>query len=501
LTWQLLTLAAPMVAISTSRMMVNNIDAIMVGTLGTAALGAIVPASMILFAFSCLGMGMASSIQTFVSQADGRGEPQRGGGYLWQGIYIAILLGAVSTPLIVTVPVWFRRIGELCHHPPDVLALEIEFLTWALWSIAPATACVAIESFCNGIKRPMVALWAVLAQLATIIVANYALIYGHFGFPALGMVGCGVATVLSWIVRLTVLLIPLLLSRNITRRFHVWASLWPDWPRLSEIIRVGAPISMQWLLDLGAWIVFLHVMMPQFGPVAMAANSIAVQCMHLSFMPSVGFGQALTTQVGNAIGAGRPELAVRRTFIARRVIVGYMAVMGGVFLVAGRPMALIFGATPEVADAAALALIWCAVFQAFDGLCMTYSFALRGTGDTTGPAWLFLWCCWGIFVAGGLTVSMFLPRQLGVHGPWILCATYIIVLGVLLWRRFHAEGWRTIRLFDRETQIIAVEVDTPELAAIGVGPDGAAGAIAAGRLDFEPAAESRRDSAEAAEMR
>jgi hypothetical protein len=84
----------------------------------------------------------------------------------------------------------------------------------------------------------------------------------------------------------------------------------------------------------------LAVLIPPFGPIDMAAATIALQYMHVSFMPALGIGMALTTQVGNSIGAGQPEVAVERVRLALRVIVAWMGFMGLVFLVAGRPLAL-----------------------------------------------------------------------------------------------------------------------------------------------------------------
>ncbi len=465
-TRDLLTLAAPMIGMTVSRMMVGLIDARMVSALGTDAQAAISSTTILLFAISCVGMGMAQSIQTFVSQAEGRGEPHRAGAYAWQALYIGLLTGLVTLPIVVTAPLWMGMIARAGGHAPEVLAQEVAFLSIALFSVAPATACGGLDSFFNGIRRPRIGLVAMLASLVTITVGNYALIFGHWGFPRMGIAGSALATVISWLVRLGFLIVPLF-WRDIDARYRTHSAAAPSLNSLRDILRVGWPISVQWLVDIGAWVVFLQFMVPPFGKVEMAAATIAIQYMHLSFMPALGIGMALTTQVGNAIGAGAPDEAVWRVRVARRVIVIYMAIVGVVFLVAGRPLAWLWVDDPDrvmaaaVVAASAAALAWCAVFQAFDALCITYSFALRGAGDTRGPAALFAVCCWGIFVLGGLLASRLAP-QWGTHGAWAACALYIIVLGCLLTRRFNSGKWRRVRIFQAETlafPVVALPVE------------------------------------------
>jgi MATE family multidrug resistance protein len=452
-------------------MMVNFIDTWMVSMLGTAALAAIAPATLLLFAISCLGMGTAQGVQTFVAQADGRGEPHRAGPYVWQSIYIALISAILTSPIVLFLPTWFDAFGRFFGHPPDVLRMQIQFLTIALWSVAPATACAGIESFYNGIKKPIIGFIAVLASLVTVIVGNYALIFGHWGFPALGIAGSAYATILSWCVRLAVVMTPLFFWKQIDERYHIRRSVAFDPAKLGELVRVGGPISAQWLVDIGAWVVFQQVLMPSFGPVALAAMTIAIQCMHLAFMPALGVGMALTTQVGNAIGAGEPDRAAEHVRVARRVIIAYMGSVAALFLIIPGPMSRIFTQDPTVISATAAALIWCACFQISDALCITYSFALRGAGDTRAPAVLFAVCCWGIFVVGGWLVKWAAP-QIGEHGPWIMCMSYIIVLSGLLWWRFASGAWRKIRLFGEkpaDAPAFPAAVEEAEAAPVATG--------------------------------
>jgi multidrug resistance protein, MATE family len=448
-TLELLRLALPMIGMMVSRQLVNFIDTFMVSMLGTTAQAAIAPSTILLFTISCLGMGGAQSIQTFVSQADGRGAPHLAGSYAWQSLYLGLVMGVLAIPLIVTVPTWVGAIGGLSHAPPEIERLEVDFLSIALWFVAPATVTAGLESFYNGIGKPRVALMAILASLASVIVGNYVLIFGHAGFPAMGIRGAAISTVLSWVVRMAVLLVPLF-WKELDERYRTRRDWRPRLGRLRELIGLGWPISLQWLVDIGAWSVVLAILIPRFGAVQMAAATIALQYMHVSFMPGLGVGMALTTQVGNAIGAGQPDLAVDRVKVARRLIVAWMGFVGLVFLFAGKQLAHAWiqfepDAPAELAIATAKVLVWCGVWQVFDALCITYSFALRGAGDTRVPTLLFAGCCWGIFITGGWAITHFAPG-LGAPAIWSAGAAYITVLGLLLQRRWRGGVWRTIQL-------------------------------------------------------
>jgi MATE family multidrug resistance protein len=227
-------------------------------------------------------------------------------------------------------------------------------------------------------------------------------------------------------------------------------------------------MSVQWVLDVGAWFVFLAVLIQGMGKAALAASNIGVNYMHIAFMPAIGLGTALCTAVGHAIGEGRPELAVRRARIAMVMNVVYMGIVGiGVFYLLRYPLMRFMTSDVAVIEAGAGVLTWAAVFQIFDALCITYIFALRGAGDTRWPAVVTALHCWIIFIGGGYLVTYVWPT-IGYHGPWMTCTLYITMLGVLLWWRFAREGWRKIDLFKRQDALAAAG------AAQGRGVEGSA---------------------------
>ncbi len=440
-TRRLLILAAPMIGTMISRMAMGFIDFAMVSRLGTEATAAISPSTLLVFSVLCLGMGAATSIQTFAAQALGRREPRQASAYAWQGFYIAALFGLITWPVTLLVDPFWATVG----HPDLVFQMEVDYCRIAFWSMACSILCAALDGFFNGVQRPGVALMSVLVSLGFNVVANYCLIFGKFGFPAMGIRGAALATVIAWGIRAG-MLTAVFLGTEFHRAYATRATWRLDLRRFRDVVRIGGPIAMQWVLDIGAWFVFLTLLMGRFGTVAMAASNIALQYMHLSFMPAIGFGTAVCSVVGHAIGENRPELALRRARIGMMLNGIYMGLVGLIFLAARTPLMELMSADPAVIHIGAGVLIWAAIFQVFDAAGITYMNALRGAGDTRWPAIVVALHCWVILVGGGYAMAVLLPG-FSFHGPWMMCTLYIILLGLALWQRFVRGGWRKINLF------------------------------------------------------
>ena len=443
---ELIKLALPIIGMTVSRMLMGFIDFVMVSQLGTEAQAAISPATIFVFAGACLGMGAASSVQTFVSQADGRGDTRQAGAYVWQVLYICLLFAFVTPPLAAATPLWFGALAGWAETPSTVAQLEIDYIRIALWSMPFAVLCAGMNGFFNGVQRPMMPLWATIVSLGVNVVGNWLLIFGHLGFPEMGIAGAAVATVLSWAVR-ALLMLWIMLWPSFDRRYHTRRSFAFDWSKFKAIWRVGGPTAIQWVVDIGAWVVFLNMIMPPYGQVAMAASNVALQYMHLSFMPAIGIGMALCSQVGFAIGERRPERAIRKARVAMQLTGLYMGAIGLVFWLLGEPLMRLLSDDPAVIEIGRRVLIWAAVFQVFDAMGITYMNALRGAGDTFWPAVFVGFCCWVIFVGGGAMSPELLP-QWGINGPWMFCTVYISILGIALWARWRLGSWRKIRLED-----------------------------------------------------
>jgi MATE family multidrug resistance protein len=474
---ELLVLALPIIGMTVTRMLMVFIDFVMVSQLGTDAQAAISPSALLVFAIAAVGAGVAQAIQTYVAQADGRGEPHLAGGYAWQSLYLAAASILFIFPLSATTEGWFGVLAAFGHHAPAVAAMEVAYIRIALWFVPAAVVSYGLDGFYSGIRKPGISLVAALSALGANVLGNWLLIYGttlslpaiaipllgtipawSVKFPAMGIAGSAVATVIAWALRAGVLWVALL-GRRFDERFETRHSHRLDWTRIRGLLRVGGPTSLQWIIDLGSWVVFMLLIVPPLGEQAMAATSVGLQLMHFSFMPAIGVGIALCSQVGFAIGAGRPDRAVQRTRVAISVTAVYMGAAGLIFLLGRRYFVWLLNHDPGVIEAGSWVLVWAAAFQVFDAMGITFMNALRGAGDTRWPAAIALILCWGLFVGGGCLVSRVWP-QFGLNGPWATCTSYIVLLGILLAWRWRRGAWRKIRLFKPEV----ARMDQPLLA-------------------------------------
>lgn len=443
---ELLSEAMPIIGMTLSRLALQTIDFVMVSAISTAAQAAISPATLLVFAVACIGMGAVTSVQTYVSQASGRGDARAGGSYAWQSLYIALAFGLLTWPIATTTPIWYGWWSDAVKAPADVAQMQTVYIQWCLWQTLPCVLGQGLQSFYNGIKRSSVPLIATIASLIANVVGNYVLIWGKFGFPEMGIAGAALATVIAWWVRVVVMVVPMF-WREYEEEFGTASSLAFNFKRTVEILRIGVPTGLTWLMDIGAWVVFMAAILPPYGTAVMAASAIALQYMHLSFMPAIGIGTALCTQVGFAIGAGRPDDAVARVRIGMWLNGIYMTLAGAMMLIFAGPLIWVLNADPDVIKAGQVILIWVALFQLGDAMCITYLSALRGAGDAKVPAIMMFFCCWVIFIGGGVSASVWLP-QYGMSVPWATCALYIVALGAMSMLRWNAGVWRTIKLAD-----------------------------------------------------
>ncbi len=238
--------------------------------------------------------------------------------------------------------------------------------------------------------------------------------------------------------------------------------------KLHGLFYVGAPTSVQWLIDIGAWMVFTVLVMPRFGTAALAAQNVATQFMHLSFMPAIGLGFALTSQVGFAIGEGRQEKAAERVRVAMWLTGTYMTVVGLVIMLGRTWLLDWFSDDVAVIRMGASIMIWVAVFQLFDAMAITHMSALRGAGDTRVPAVIMCCSSWVFQVAGAVLMAFYMPHW-GVNGPWSMCTLYIVALGVFLTWRWRMGHWKDIKLFDGAAQpgqpVALAEAEAPDATA------------------------------------
>jgi MATE family multidrug resistance protein len=450
---ELLYLAMPTVAQMASYTLMQFINTWQLSRLGTDEPTATGNAGIISFAIMCFGVGVLFLVNTLVSQHYGRGEYRACGKFLWQGIWFSFVYSMLLFPLLPVFPRMFNVFG----HPAQLVRMEASYMRIVTSLMIFQLIATACGQFLLAANRPNSVLLAAFVAVCCNVASAWVMIFGHFGFGPMGVYGAAWATCFGTFVEMGMLLM-LVFGSDLRERFNTL-----DWRfRAREfllLVRYGAGSGIQILADVLAWSLFMALVMAQLGEATMAANLFTLRYMSVSFMPAYGISQAVTALVGRYIGAGKPDIAVRRAHLAFALGGAYMLGCGVIMTVARYPLIHVFTRDPEVVRVGVVLLIFAGVYQLFDAMYVIYNGALRGAGDTFIPAMVTATLCWSITVAGGYWIAHTWPR-IGVIGPWSAASFYGVVSGIFMWRRFHSGLWKQIKLDRFDASNSGLESDT-----------------------------------------
>lgn len=349
---------------------------------------------------------------------------------LWQGLMLAIIaMGLVQLLL----PLF----SHLDLHP---LAAERArgFLLAISWGLPGLTVLRALTSYSTSLSRSWPPMVVSLANLLLNIALNWVLIYGHFGLPALGAVGCGVATAvcMSFSALALALWIRLDPFYQGTHPFDRWS--WPQRTLQLRLIRLGAPIGMVFLVEVSAFSL-VALLMARLGEVSVSAHQIALNFTALIFMAPSSLGTALTVRVGQALGAGDREHA--RFIGLNGIYLGWLYALFSGVLIAwnGDAIASLYTPDKAVQQLAAALLVYAGLFQFADVTQTTAAGALRGYAITREPMLIYVAAFWLVGLPLGYVLTFGAPgwAGLGARGYWLALVLALFLAGGLLYRLFQ----------------------------------------------------------------
>ncbi|MHC4455835.1 MAG: MATE family efflux transporter [Planctomycetota bacterium] len=450
----MLKLAAPMVVTNISFTVMQFVDRFMVSRLGTGPLAAILPAGIISFVPASFAIGVMTSVNTFVSQSLGRGAKKECSHYCWQAIYMGMLYFLVVVSIMWPAAPWiFRALG----HPPAVVELEVIYFRIMLYAQLPAVLIWSSSYFFMGVHRPIITMYAALLGQVVNVAANYVLIFGKFGFPAMGIAGAGWGTFIGIVVGASTRM-AMFLGGGINSSFKSRSTIKIDFAKMRDLLKVGFPAGFGFFVNMAFWGIIMFGLVGRFGKEALAATSAVFSCMNVSFMPVIGLGTALTAAVGKSIGAGRKDVAIKQTGVCLRVALIYMGLVGLCFFVFRENLMTFWSSDENVIAVGINIFVFAAIFQVFDGMLITYYDALRGAGDTLWLAMVEVLGAGIVMGLGGLCMLKFFPG-LGAVGPWIAATVKIIAAAFAHRWRFKSNRWMRIDLFKRRPVGVPVEIE------------------------------------------
>lgn len=421
----MLRLAAPVVLAELGWMFMGVVDTFMVGPLGPEAIAAVGVGSSLFMALAILGVGILLGLDTLVSQSYGASRLDDCHAWFFHGVVLAIGLSIPLTlgclGLAASMDVW--------GLDPRIEPLTERYFGVVLWSALPLLLYAAFRRYLQALTLVRPVMFALASANVINAAANYVLIHGGFGLPAMGVTGAAWATVISRIYMAAFLLVTIVFAE---RKFHIRLRDVPvrlEAARCRRLVALGFPAAMQAGLEVGVFAA-ATTLAGRFAPAQVAAHQIAMNMAAVSFMVPLGLASAAAVRVGHAVGRRDPVGAARAGWTAVLIGVGFMACAALTFVLAGRPLMAAFTQDASVIAAGVLLLRIAAVFQLFDGLQGVTTGVLRGVGDTRTP---MLWNLAGHW-ALGLPLGYWLAFNRGwnVMGLWVGLSTGLTIVGVVL---------------------------------------------------------------------
>lgn len=435
-------LGMPLILSNLAQFAIHITDTIMLGWYDVTALAASTIAGTVFFVVFIVGAGFAQAVTPLVAAAAEEGDDVQVRRVTRMGLWLSVFYG-----LAVTVPFfWAEDILIAIGQDPAVAHLAHLYLQIVIWQMVPALIVMVMKSFLAALEHTAIILWSTIGAAIVNVFINYALIFGNWGAPELGIRGAAIASLGVTMVTVIILLIYTL--RRLPQ-YQLFRNIWrSDAQVMARVFRIGWPIGLTSLAE-GGLFSASAVMLGWIGPIALAAHGIAIQLASLTFMVHLGFSQAATVRAGRALGR-HDEASLRRggmTAIAMSAI--FALVTSAVFIVFPEALVSLFIDPSEPERGALLRvgaslIIVAALFQLVDGLQVMALGLLRGVQDTTVPMVMATFSYWII----GLPASYLLgfSLDLGGVGVWLGLVIGLLLAAVLLSWRFWGRSVNIAKL-------------------------------------------------------
>lgn len=425
-----LKLALPIMAGQLGQITVYLADNLMVGRLGAEALASVSLAIAIISIPTVILMGIAFALPTLLSEADGAGQNKKISQFFKHSFIINLGVGIIACALLIACMPLLDYIGQ----DVNVLVLAKDYIWISAIGMIPMMIFLTFRGFSDGMSETKTPMIAMLLGNVLNIGLNYLLIFGKFGFPALGVEGAALASLIARVAMIVFIVILLMQWKGLWH--YILACDFRKYQRhiFIKIFNLGLPISLQMFFEVSAF-AGATIIMGMVGKNEQAAHQIALNLSSVTFMVCTGLAMASTIRIGNQLGKKDYE-AMRRAGLSAFIQVGaIMAFCSLVFVVFRSYLPWLYIDDFNVVEIAALLLIFAAIFQIPDGLQVTALSALRGLQDVKIPTYITFFSYYLI----GIPISYFsaITFGFGAPGVWLGLLVGLFISASLLMYRFH----------------------------------------------------------------
>jgi len=441
---EVMAIAWPMVISTGSFSITMFVDRMLLLWHSADEMSAAMPSGMLYWTMICFPFGISQYVTTFVAQYVGAERLASVGKVVWQGVYVA----AMATPFFALMWPITPWMFDWFDHPAAVQPFEISYFRTLLFCAPAGIAAGALSGFFIGRGETRIVMYANIVQTLLNIVLDYILIFGIGPAPELGIVGAGIASVVSIWLKL-VIYVYVMHAGNNTQTYRLDQRGF-DFSLIRRLVRYGGANGLHLFVEAGAFSLVL-MFLGQLGAQALAATTLAFTVNSVAFIPMIGVSLAVTTMVGQQVMRDEADLAARATWTALVLAMLYSGTFGLMYILCPDLFLLghKFGADAaefsEIRGTTIVLLRFVAAFCIFDSLQIIFIGAIKGAGDTLFVLINTLILSPLLVIVGWAGAKYFGGELLWW---WTVLTSWICLLGVIYAARFMQGKWRTMSVIE-----------------------------------------------------
>ncbi|MBR9998446.1 MAG: MATE family efflux transporter [Cyclobacteriaceae bacterium] len=425
-----LNLAYPVMLSQLGQVMVGVVDSMMVGQIGKDSLAGASLGNSIFFLILTFGIGISYGVTPLVAKADGENNPSTIINLLKHGFIVNLGSSILLLAVLIITSLIFPYLGQ----PEQVVVLAVPYFLVISLSVIPFMIFQTIRQFAEGLSLTKQAMMVTVSGNIINILLNYILIFGKLGFPAMGLLGAGIATLIARIIMAVIMIIFVYYHHRFKIYWSHYEKSGVDMMIIRRILSIGLPSGFQFIFEVGAFSL-AAIMVGWIGTSALAAHQIAISLASISYMMATGIATATTIRVGNQMGKNDAIMLRKVGFTGFLMGAAFMGISAIALIVLNGYLPTWYIDDQEVINLASRLILIAAVFQISDGLQVVGLGALRGMADVKIPTLVTLLAYWILALPIGYFFGIYL--DFGASGIWIGLLTGLTVTAALLIYRFR----------------------------------------------------------------
>ncbi|WP_299805233.1 MATE family efflux transporter [uncultured Shewanella sp.] len=413
---RLVQLALPVLIAQVTQTMMGFIDTVMAGRVSAVDMAAVAISASLWLPALLFVQGLLMAFTPVFAHHHGADNQKAIQPLAFQASYIAII-GSIVVVLILS---FAENIFTMMDLEPEMARLGVGYLNGFMWGVPAFVLYQVLRGCSEGISYTLPTMVIGFVGLAVNIPANYIFIYGHFGMPAMGGAGCGIATALVFWAMFIAMIIYMQLHKKFTelapfKSFHM-----PDLKVMFDMTKHGFPIAMALFFEVSLFAIIALLLAP-LGATVVAGHQIALNFSSIVFMLPLSLGIAVSIRVGYYLGQDKPEIAALVTKLALIISFSLAACTAVITILFRNEIALLYNDNPDVITLAGSLMFFAAIYQLSDSVQVVTAGALRGYKDTRSAFYITLVSYWGVGMTLGYTLARtdIIVPHMGAQGFWI----------------------------------------------------------------------------------